>query len=85
MHLRSGPFWCLLNARLRLEGINISVSGGKIITLIKWLTWYKAGWTNRRKLEVKSKREEGEMKCGGKENTKSTVNCCDDRNENLGI
>lgn len=35
----------LLNGRLRLEGINISVSGGKIITLIKWLTWYKPGWT----------------------------------------
>lgn len=69
MHPRSGPFSCSLNARLWLAGINISASGGKIITLIKWLTWYKAGRTKRGGgKEQKRRRSEEE-----KENTKSTV------------
>lgn len=42
------PFPCLLNAKLWFAPINISVCGGKIITLMKWLTCFKAGWTMRR-------------------------------------
>lgn len=50
--LWSGPFPSLLNARLWLGGINISAPGGKVITLIKWLTYYK-----RRLLEGKWRRD----------------------------
>lgn len=60
--LWSGPFPSLLNARLWLGGINISAPGGKVITLIKWLTYYK-----RRLLEGKWRRDRVEKEAKQKD------------------